>query len=127
MYHCQSRYGNEMMPGTLSDKLVARNMQNYDSEQVIWFNLPRQHPCDAEFTAALETLSDGGRIPCSMYGGGYKIVLAHIVVTANRPPPSSKLPAERLVEIKVPDCQRPTCTCLAHIFRADEHIGDILP
>jgi len=71
---------------------INDTMYAYESQKVIWFDIPRQHPLDAELTSQLETLSDGGVVGSSKYKSSNKIVDAHIVVTTNRPPPDDKLP-----------------------------------
>lgn len=74
-----------------TDKL-SDTMYMYTDQRIIWFDVPRQHPLDADFTSQLEKLSDGGTIASSKYTSTNKIVDAHIVVTTNRPPPHEKLP-----------------------------------
>lgn len=84
----------------LSDTLMA-----YDDHKVIWFDVPRQQPLDAEFTAQLETLSNGGLLTSSKFKVIQKIVEAHIVVTCNRPPIHDKLP-NRIIDFCV-DIKKP--------------------
>jgi len=76
----------------LGSMKINDTMYAYESQKVIWFDIPRQHPLDAELTSQLETLSDGGVVGSSKYKSSNKIVDAHIVVTTNRPPPDDKLP-----------------------------------
>lgn len=71
----------------------------YKRHKVIWFDLPRQTPLDADFTSQIEALSDMRDHVSTKYYVCTKVVIAHIVVSCNRPPPYEKLP-NRLVDIE---------------------------
>lgn len=83
--------------------LLGSNFQNtmymYDESRhdIIWFDVPRQQPLDAEFTSMLEKLANQMPQVSTKYTSQEKLVIAHIVVSCNRPPPHDKLP-ERLIE-----------------------------
>lgn len=80
----------------------------YTGQQVIWINLPRHVP-DSLLTTymnVLERLSDGGIQASNKYESKQKKVKAHIVVTANIPPPHDLLP-KRFVEVKASLTERP--------------------
>lgn len=89
-------------------------MHAYDgaTHRVIWYDLARSDPLDAEMTSVLETLSNGGMIFSGKYESCQKRVRCHIVVTTNRPPPDDRLPlrcvsyrlnqaGERTVEVAI--------------------------
>lgn len=63
-----------------------------ESHKVIWFDLSRSDPLDAEMTTLLEQVSNGTYLLSSKYESTMKRVCAHIVVTCNRPPPLERLP-----------------------------------
>lgn len=72
-------------------------MYAYDNHDIIWFDVPRQEPLDAEFTSMLEKLANQMPQMSTKYVTQQKTVIAHIVVSCNRPPPHDKLP-ERIIE-----------------------------
>lgn len=78
-----------VLPGaaTLRDTLYA-----YSKHQVIWFDLARSDPLDAEMAKQLETLSSGGWQLSTKYECVRKWVNSHIVVSCNRPPIRERLP-----------------------------------
>lgn len=78
-----------VLPGaaTLRDTLYA-----YSKHQVIWFDLARSDPLDAEMSKQLEILSSGGWQLSTKYESIRKWVQSHIVVTCNRPPIRERLP-----------------------------------
>lgn len=78
-----------VLPGaaTLRDTLYA-----YSKHQVIWFDLARSDPLDAEMSKQLEILSSGGWQLSTKYESIRKWIQAHIVVTCNRPPIRERLP-----------------------------------
>ncbi len=55
--------------------------------EIILFNLPRHQGLDEKKLACLEALSDQGRLPCGKYEGREVLVVAHVIVFANVPPP----------------------------------------
>ncbi len=65
--------------------------------EIILFNLPRHQAMDEKKLACLEALSDQGRLPCGKYEGREVLVVAHVLVFANVPPPPA-LP-DRIMEI----------------------------
>jgi len=72
----------------------------YNSHSVIWFEVSRSF-LKTEFdvfVGLLESLSDGGLFTSAKYEGNTKNICAHIVVTANQPPPFESLP-ERIQEV----------------------------
>lgn len=77
-----------------------KTMNSYDGEEVIWFDWARAQPHDAKFLAQIERLSNRTKQPIGMYGRANKLVVAHIVVTSNRPPPHIHIP-ERIVEFHI--------------------------
>jgi len=87
--YVQHEFKEEFLLGSMN---IRDTMYAYDAHRVIWFDIPRQQPLDADLTSQLETLSDGGIVNSSKYASQNKIVDAHIVVTTNRPPPEDKLP-----------------------------------
>lgn len=93
--YVQSEYPKDFLLGSMS---LKDTMYAYKSHKIIWFDIPRQQPLDAELTSQLETLSDGGIVNSQKYKTKNKQVMAHIVVTTNRPPPEDKLP-NRLINI----------------------------
>lgn len=60
---------------------------NYDGEDVIWFNFPKKYKITDEDTDNIESCADGGMMQAPMYGSDKNFVKAHIIVTANVPPP----------------------------------------
>lgn len=86
----------------MGSRKMADLMCAYDQtkHRVIWFDLARSDPLDAEMTSILETLSNGGMVFSGKYESTMKRVTAHIVVTTNRPPPNDRLP-KRIVEYKI--------------------------
>lgn len=96
-------YG-DMYHGTIliGNRKMADLMHAYDvlTHRVIWFDLARSDPLDAEMTSILETLSNGGYVFSGKYESCQKRVKAHIVVTTNRPPPHDRLP-QRIVEYRI--------------------------
>lgn len=99
------RYYMDTRPGTtlVGAMKLSDLMHAYDERhRVIWFDLSRSEPLDAEATAILEKLSNGGYVFSGKYESTQKRVSAHIVVTCNRAPPFERLPA-RLVEYHLND------------------------
>lgn len=92
-------YRSTVLSGTrkLSDLMHAYDVLTH---RVIWFDLSRSDPIDAEMTTILEQLSNGGYVFSGKYESTQKRVKAHIVVTCNRPPPHDRLP-ERCVEYRI--------------------------
>jgi len=86
----------------MGSRKMADLMHAYDvlTHRVIWFDLARSDPLDAEMTSILETLSNGGYVFSGKYESCQKRVRAHIVVTTNRPPPNDRLP-QRIVEFRI--------------------------
>lgn len=82
------------------DPEMKRTLYAYDDHQVIWFDIPRQTPLDADFTSQLEALANQTTHLSSMFSPMMKLVKAKLIVTCNRPPPFDKLPG-RLCEIRV--------------------------
>lgn len=76
---------------------MKRTLYAYDRQNVIWFDIPRQRPLDAEFTSQLEALANQTIHLSEMFQPVQKYVNAKIIVTCNRPPPHDKLPG-RLCE-----------------------------
>jgi len=76
---------------------LKNTLYSYDDQDIIWFDVPRQQPLDAGFTSMLEALANQMPQMSTKYVATQKIVVAHIVVTCNRPPPHDKLP-DRLQE-----------------------------
>lgn len=93
----QAHYKAKVLNGCtkLWDTLMA-----YREHSIVLYDVPRQAPLDAELTAQLETMSDGGIVTSTKFKVMEKFVKAHIVVFCNRPPPEDKLP-KRLLEICV--------------------------
>lgn len=87
--YVQATYPKTFLLGAMN---LKDTMYSYTDQNIIWFDVPRQAPLDAEFTSQLETLSDGGIVNSTKYKTKNKIVSAHIVVTTNRPPPIDRLP-----------------------------------
>lgn len=92
-------YRSTVLSGTrrLNDLMHAYDVLTH---RVIWFDLSRSDPIDAEMTTILEQLSNGGYVFSGKYESSQKRVKAHIVVTCNRPPPHDRLP-ERCVEYRI--------------------------
>lgn len=92
-------YRSTVLTGTrrLNDLMHAYDVLTH---RVIWFDLSRSDPIDAEMTTILEQLSNGGYVFSGKYESTQKRVKAHIVVTCNRPPPNDRLPA-RCVEYRI--------------------------
>lgn len=86
----------------MGSRKMADLMHAYDvlTHRVIWFDLARSDPLDAEMTSILETLSNGGYVFSGKYESCQKRVKAHVVVTTNRPPPHDRLP-QRIVEYRI--------------------------
>lgn len=81
---------------------LKRTVHQYDFEQIVYFDLARSDPCDAEMLTQLEQLSNHTTLASSMYTGGQKWIQSHILVTTNRPPPHNKLP-DRIKEFALDD------------------------
>jgi len=81
--YVQYHYKDDFLVGSAT---LRDTMYSYDGHKIIWFDLPRAQPIDAEMLAQLECLSDGGIINSSKYASGNKVVSAHIVVTTNKDP-----------------------------------------
>lgn len=90
-------YHYRVLKGSMEMK---RTLYAYDDHQVIWFDVPRQTPLDAEFTSQLEALANQTTHLSSMFAPVMKLVKAKLVVTCNRPPPEDKLPG-RLISFCV--------------------------
>jgi len=98
------RFFMDSYPGTtcmgsrkLSDLMYAFDQ---DKHRIIWYDMARSDPLDAEMTTVLETISTGGWVLSSKYESIMKRVSAHIVVTSNRPPPNERLPG-RCIEYRL--------------------------
>jgi len=98
------RVFGDMYPGTvlMGCRKMADLMHAYDvlTHRVIWFDLARSDPLDAEMTSILETLSNGGYVFSGKYESCQKRVRAHIVVTTNRSAPHDRLP-QRITEYRL--------------------------
>lgn len=79
---------------------LKRTLYQYDSENIIYFDLARSDPCDAEMLRQLEELSNHTVLSSTMYQGGQKWINSHIVVSTNRKPPCHKLP-NRITEYHI--------------------------
>lgn len=68
----------------------------YEDHHIIALNMPRdvheEFMVDRSYLATLERISDGGWMPSPKYQSRMKHVHAHIIVTANVPPPYERLP-----------------------------------
>lgn len=60
--------------------------------KVIWFDLSRAGQLDSEMLTILEQVSNGTYLMSTKYEPMLKFVQAHVVVTANVPPPVDRLP-----------------------------------
>lgn len=71
-------------------------MYMYEGHHIIAFNMPRdvheEFMVDRSYLATLERISDGGWMASSKYQASMKYVNAHVIVTANVPPPYERLP-----------------------------------
>lgn len=84
----------------IGTRKLADLMYAYKQHRVIWFDMSRSDPLDAEMTTLLEQVSNGGYLFSAKYESVQKRVRAHIVVTSNRPPPEERLP-QRCVEYRI--------------------------
>lgn len=93
------RYPGQVCLGSrkLADLLFAFDVRTH---RVIWFDLSRSDPLDAEMTTVLEQVSNASYLMASKYESCMKLVKVHVVVTCNRPPPEERLP-QRLVEMRL--------------------------
>lgn len=66
---------------------IKHIVANYDGEDVIWFNFPKKYVITDEDLDNMESCADGGMMQAPMYGSDKNFVNAHIIVTANVPPP----------------------------------------
>lgn len=88
----KSTFANWLAAELGSDKFLrgcTRMMDTlylYKRHSVIWFDLPRQTPVDADFTSQIEALSDLRDHISTKYQCCVKVVKAHVVVSCNRDP-----------------------------------------
>lgn len=95
MQHVATRLSVLPASWRLADWLYA-----YSSEQVLWFNIPRDEADEKMISimaATLEKASDHGLCLSGKYQSARKILKSWVVVTANIPPWISRLP-KRIVE-----------------------------
>lgn len=95
MCYCENKF--KLLPGEPHD--MKRTLYAFNDHEIIWFDTARSQPHDASFLSQIEQLSNMKTHLSTMYVPDTKLVVAHIVVSSNRPPPEKFLP-ERLVEIK---------------------------
>lgn len=74
----------------------------YDGQQIIWFDLTRSQSTERDGGNyipyhALEKFSNHTLHLSKKYQSASKLVIAHVVVTANAPPDDSKLPPQRVM------------------------------
>lgn len=94
----------DLNPGVclMGTRNLSNLMHAYDEQmhRLIWFDLSRSDPLDAEISDVLEQLSNNAYVFAGKYESRMKRVSAHVVVTCNRPPIHERLP-NRIVEYRL--------------------------
>lgn len=80
---------------------IKRTLYAYSDHKIIWFDVARTQPLDANFTSQLESLSNQTMLLSEMYNPIMKKISAHIVVTTNRPPPPYQRLTDRIYEVHI--------------------------
>lgn len=94
----------DSFPGTvlIGSRKLCDFLYPFDARthRVIWFDMARSDPLDAEMTTVLEQVSNATQLMSTKYESCMKRVRVHVVVTSNRPPPEERLP-QRCVEMRL--------------------------
>lgn len=95
--HCKAKYGSKMLIGATN---IRDTIHHYTDQRIVWFDIPREAPIDANMCAQLEAFADGGTMMSTKYNGGEKEVYCHVVVSCNQAPLEDRLP-NRCIEFNL--------------------------